>query len=270
MTTRAPRSSSAANARGEMNRPPQARRVFGFNEGYGRPLVGGVPQARRARLLHLGLARRLGGGSGRLGSLGGVYAATRIGCAMWPRLAAPPLAPAGRRWARRGAASWAGAQTAPRPPAGSPTISSTAAPRLGLMAASARSGRSPGALVRRARGASSRGERADLRGRPRLGRRDEPGALPPAQTCSGAQISEKVRKTGRVTARFEVRIASKPWARLVSNQRPLACEASALPLSYAPCPLIIGSRLPPSRAAIGTRPRGYGGYFTRPRSDTDG
>jgi hypothetical protein len=28
--------------------------------------------------------------------------------------------------------------------------------------------------------------------------------------------------------------ASRPWARLVSNQRPLACEASALPLSYAP------------------------------------
>jgi hypothetical protein len=27
---------------------------------------------------------------------------------------------------------------------------------------------------------------------------------------------------------------SGPWARLVSNQRPLACEASALPLSYAP------------------------------------
>ena len=24
------------------------------------------------------------------------------------------------------------------------------------------------------------------------------------------------------------------WARLVSNQRPLACEASALPLSYEP------------------------------------
>jgi hypothetical protein len=24
------------------------------------------------------------------------------------------------------------------------------------------------------------------------------------------------------------------WARLGSNQRPLACEASALPLSYAP------------------------------------
>jgi hypothetical protein len=28
--------------------------------------------------------------------------------------------------------------------------------------------------------------------------------------------------------------AFRPWARLVSNQRPLACEASALPLSYAP------------------------------------
>jgi hypothetical protein len=26
----------------------------------------------------------------------------------------------------------------------------------------------------------------------------------------------------------------RAWARLVSNQRPLACEASALPLSYAP------------------------------------
>ena len=28
--------------------------------------------------------------------------------------------------------------------------------------------------------------------------------------------------------------ASGEWARLGSNQRPLACEASALPLSYAP------------------------------------
>jgi hypothetical protein len=27
---------------------------------------------------------------------------------------------------------------------------------------------------------------------------------------------------------------SEEWARLGSNQRPLACEASALPLSYAP------------------------------------
>ena len=28
--------------------------------------------------------------------------------------------------------------------------------------------------------------------------------------------------------------SAEVWARLVSNQRPLACEASALPLSYAP------------------------------------
>jgi hypothetical protein len=27
---------------------------------------------------------------------------------------------------------------------------------------------------------------------------------------------------------------SREWARVVSNHRPLACEASALPLSYAP------------------------------------
>lgn len=31
--------------------------------------------------------------------------------------------------------------------------------------------------------------------------------------------------------------ATSKWARLVSNQRPLACEASALPLSYAPSSL---------------------------------
>ena len=30
------------------------------------------------------------------------------------------------------------------------------------------------------------------------------------------------------------RRAGSPWARVVSNHRPLACEASALPLSYAP------------------------------------
>ena len=33
------------------------------------------------------------------------------------------------------------------------------------------------------------------------------------------------------------------WARLVSNQRPLACEASALPLSYAPSALDASERL---------------------------
>src|SRR3954471_8816165 len=37
--------------------------------------------------------------------------------------------------------------------------------------------------------------------------------------------------------------AFRRWARLVSNQRPLACEASALPLSYAPeAGLIVAAR----------------------------
>src|SRR5207253_3082143 len=44
----------------------------------------------------------------------------------------------------------------------------------------------------------------------------------------------------RLTAPHTLRIktsrfaGSSSWARLGSNQRPLACEASALPLSYAP------------------------------------
>ncbi len=33
---------------------------------------------------------------------------------------------------------------------------------------------------------------------------------------------------------YNVRYQSLWWARLVSNQRPPACEADALPLSYAP------------------------------------
>jgi hypothetical protein len=33
---------------------------------------------------------------------------------------------------------------------------------------------------------------------------------------------------------MEVAVRRFQWARLGSNQRPLACEASALPLSYAP------------------------------------
>ena len=33
---------------------------------------------------------------------------------------------------------------------------------------------------------------------------------------------------------FDTAVSSEEWARLGSNQRPLACEASALPLSYAP------------------------------------
>src|SRR6476646_5338774 len=45
----------------------------------------------------------------------------------------------------------------------------------------------------------------------------------------------------------------REWARLGSNQRPLACEASALPLSYAP----EGVTLPKKRRSPGLpRPRG--------------
>ena len=48
------------------------------------------------------------------------------------------------------------------------------------------------------------------------------------------------------------------WARLVSNQRPLACEASALPLSYAPGALMIG------RGRRGARPRATSGTVAPP------
>jgi hypothetical protein len=48
----------------------------------------------------------------------------------------------------------------------------------------------------------------------------QPGRIPTA--ASG------IRSTGRRGLRGTI------WARLGSNQRPLACEASALPLSYAP------------------------------------
>src|SRR5580693_8196232 len=44
----------------------------------------------------------------------------------------------------------------------------------------------------------------------------------------------------------------QPWTRRVSNLRPLACEASALPLSYASRPLILGllrRRRPKNRLA---------------------
>lgn len=38
-----------------------------------------------------------------------------------------------------------------------------------------------------------------------------------------------------------VRARHSEWARRVSNLRPLACEASALPLSYAPESASVGS-----------------------------
>src|SRR5918996_2446392 len=41
------------------------------------------------------------------------------------------------------------------------------------------------------------------------------------------------------------------WARLVSNQRPLPCEGSALPLSYAPWRRIIGPSSSPRTERFG-------------------
>ena len=49
-----------------------------------------------------------------------------------------------------------------------------------------------------------------------------------SQATASALIGRSGRSPGRGTDAF------LRWARLVSNQRPLACEASALPLSYAP------------------------------------
>ena len=52
------------------------------------------------------------------------------------------------------------------------------------------------------------------------------GGLVMFGVCSESRVTDRSRQCSDR--------ASKPWARLVSNQRPLACEASALPLSYAP------------------------------------
>jgi hypothetical protein len=53
-----------------------------------------------------------------------------------------------------------------------------------------------------------------------------------------AAVSSLFRSTQRPDVRPE-------WARLGSNQRPPACEAGALPLSYAPRP----TRIPPPMPA---------------------
>ena len=55
-----------------------------------------------------------------------------------------------------------------------------------------------------------------------------------SQATASALIGRSGRSPGRGTDAF------LRWARLVSNQRPLACEASALPLSYAPGVVILG------------------------------
>ena len=50
----------------------------------------------------------------------------------------------------------------------------------------------------------------------------------------GAAGFEPEARPGKAERLSLVRNQPTGWARLVSNQRPLACEASALPLSYAP------------------------------------
>jgi hypothetical protein len=52
-------------------------------------------------------------------------------------------------------------------------------------------------------------------------------ATPMFGNCSEARLTPRLRARNGL-------IKPNSWARLVSNQRPLACEASALPLSYAP------------------------------------
>jgi hypothetical protein len=52
---------------------------------------------------------------------------------------------------------------------------------------------------------------------------------PDGRSAPVRECSPSLRKVAYFQALFE-------WARLGSNQRPLACEASALPLSYAPGP----------------------------------
>src|ERR1700753_2719414 len=59
----------------------------------------------------------------------------------------------------------------------------------------------------------------------------------------GASVAAKTRQLSAV---------SRLWARVVSNQRPLACEASALPLSYAPG----AEQFTPPAHGRGLRPHG--------------
>ncbi len=58
---------------------------------------------------------------------------------------------------------------------------------------------------------------------------------------------------------------NRGWARLGSNQRPLACEASALPLSYAPC--WQGRGFYASRGSAGTRFSAGRDHRPPPRED---
>jgi hypothetical protein len=80
----------------------------------------------------------------------------------------------------------------------------------------------------------------------------------PGQRMRQRPMSRLVRRCPAIEKR---RILQRPcgWARLGSNQRPLACEASALPLSYAP------GRDDQSKARRWRRPRRPRPSVARPR-----
>src|SRR5947207_2647972 len=59
-------------------------------------------------------------------------------------------------------------------------------------------------------------------------------APPPAARTIETTIETTARNASGASRENQPDAATSKWARLVSNQRPLACEASALPLSYAP------------------------------------
>jgi hypothetical protein len=54
---------------------------------------------------------------------------------------------------------------------------------------------------------------------------------PAAATHTGFSLNDRLALLPQVSRRLQ-RVSQ--WARLGSNQRPPACEAGALPLSYAP------------------------------------
>src|ERR1039457_4772081 len=74
-------------------------------------------------------------------------------------------------------------------------------------------------------------------------------------------------KIGLATRKYSCFAGLYDWARLVSNQRPLACEASALPLSYAPegadCTSVLERHDPASNRASAASRASMGPAFDR-------
>src|SRR3954469_926703 len=64
---------------------------------------------------------------------------------------------------------------------------------------------------------------------------------PPARVAQGAKANAR-RPVHVPSVQDRAKPESRQWARRVSNLRPLACEASALPLSYAPWPASVYPR----------------------------